>query len=279
RRVTVLLVGVDNTHAAERGLTDTLIVASFDPVNHSLSMISMPRDTARLPFYSGGEFRPRINNLLQTAARNPEQYPDGAMETLVNEMSYIVGVPIDYYAQIDIAGFTALVDMVGGVDVTLDAPIVDATYQFSPTETGFFLPAGTHHLDGKLATAYARSRHGPGNSDYERARRQQQILLALRTKLNDPRLMTNLPGVLYVLSNIVRTDAPLDRLPDIVSIALASATAEPTRVVLSPPRYAERAFNAGGEATSMTQLRMDAVAELSIQLFGNDSRYATEPSN
>ena len=91
--------------------------------------------------------------------------------------------------------------------------------------------------------------------------------------------MTNLPGVLYVLSNIIRTDAPLDRLPDIVSIALASATAEPTRVVLSPPRYAERAFNAGGEATSMTQLRMDAVAELSIQLFGSDSRYATEPSN
>jgi LCP family protein required for cell wall assembly len=237
-------------------------------------MISIPRDTARLPMYNGGEFNGRVNNLMRTAARNPTLYPDGGMGTLVNELSYIVGVPIDYYAQIDIHGFTALVDMVGGVDVVLDTPIQDATYQFSPTETGFFLDAGPHHLDGKLATAYARSRHGPGNSDYERARRQQQILLSLRTKLNDPRLMADLPGLLYVLSNIIRTDAPLDRLPDIVSIALASATAEPQRAVLQPPRYAERAFNQAGEPTSMTVLRMDAIAELSRELFGADSRYA-----
>ncbi len=148
-----------------------------------------------------------------------------------------------------------------------------------PTETGFFLDAGPHHLDGKLATAYARSRHGPGNSDYERARRQQQILLALRSKLNDPRLFTNLPGLLYVLSNIIRTDAPLDRLPEIVSIALASATAEPTRIVLSPPRYADRAFNSSGEATTATVLNMDAIAELSRELFGSDSRYVVPTGN
>jgi LCP family protein required for cell wall assembly len=245
RRVTVLLVGVDNTHAAERGLTDTLIVASFDPISHSLTMISIPRDTARLPMYMGGEFSGRVNNLMRTAARNPELYPDGAMGTLVNELSYIVGVPIDYYAQIDIAGFTALVDMVGGVDVVLDTPIQDATYQFSPTETGFYLDAGPHHLDGKLATAYARSRHGPGNSDYERARRQQQILLALRTKFNDPRLMANLPGLLYVLSNIVRTDAPLDRLPDIVSIALSrSSSARTAGTPSRASRYRLRGFGA-----------------------------------
>ncbi len=278
-RVTVLLVGVDNTHVAARGLTDTLIVASFDPVGKSLTMISIPRDTARLPYYAGGQFEPRINNLMQTAARNPEEFPDGAMGTLVNEVSYLVGVPIDYYAQIDIAGFLALVDMVGGVDVVLDSPIHDAGYQFSPTEVGFFLEAGPHHLDGKLATAYARSRHGPGNSDYERARRQQQILVALRTKLNDPRLMTNLPGVLYVLSNVVRTDAPLDRLPEIVSIAFSSSDVEPRRVVLSPPRFAEGIINQDGVRTTRNQLRMDEVARLSIELFGSDSRYAQEPAD
>jgi LCP family protein required for cell wall assembly len=276
-RVTVLLVGVDNTRAGERGLTDTLIVASFDPVGRSLTMISIPRDTGRLPYYAGGEYSRRINTLMQSAARDPGKYPDGPMGTLMNEISYLVGVPIDYYAQIDIAGFTALVDMVGGVDVVLDSPIRDATYQFSPTEMGFFLEAGPHHLDGKLATAYARSRHGPGNSDYERARRQQQILLALRTKMNDPRLMANLPGVLYVLSNIVRTNAPLDRLPDLVSIGLASANAEPRRVVLAPPRYAQAVVNAAGDRTFMTMLRMDAVAELSVELFGPDSRYYTAP--
>jgi LCP family protein required for cell wall assembly len=277
-RVTVLLVGVDNTHAAERGLTDTLIVASFDPVGRSMTMISMPRDVSRLPFYAGGEFRPRINNLMQTAARDPEQYPDGAMGTLVNQMSYIVGVPIDYYALIDISGFTLLVDAVGGVDVLVEQPINDAGYQFTPTETGFFLEAGPQHLDGKYATAYARSRHGPGNSDYERARRQQQILLALRSKLDDPRIVTNVPAVVGALSQIIRTDAPLDRLPDIVSIAVASAEAETRRIVLSPPRYARGARTETGQPTSALELNMDAVAELSVEIFGSDSRYAQQPA-
>ncbi len=273
-RVTVLLVGVDNTHAAERGLTDTLIVATFDPIGRSLTMISMPRDVSRLPFYRGGEFRPRVNNLMQTAARNPADYPDGAMGTLVNQMSYVIGIPIDYYALIDISGFTLLVDAAGGVDVQVERAISDAGYQFSPTETGFFLEPGPQHLDGKYATAYARSRHGPGNSDYERAGRQQQILLALRAKLSEPRILTNLPAVVGALSQIIRTDAPLDRLPDIVSIALASADAETRRIVLSPPRYARGARNEAGLPTSALELNMDAVAQLSIELFGSNSRYA-----
>ena len=53
RRVTILFIGVDNTHGVERGLTDSLIVASFDPRTGSNVMISLPRDTARLPYYAG----------------------------------------------------------------------------------------------------------------------------------------------------------------------------------------------------------------------------------
>lgn len=272
-RVTVLLVGIDNTHAADRGLTDTLIVASFDPVEKSLAMISIPRDTGRLPFYRGGEFRPRINTLMQTAARHPDEYPDGPMGTLVNEISYLVGIPIDYSARIDIAGFTTLVDAVGGVDVVLEKTINDPGYQFTPTETGFYLEAGPHHLDGKIATAYARSRHGPGNSDYLRARRQQQILLALREKVNDPLIIGNVSEVVSAISQIIRTDAPLERLPEIVSIALNTRDASTRHIVLRPPNFAQSVLGASGQPTSMNQLRMETVAALSIELFGPESRY------
>ena len=273
-RVTILFIGVDNTHGPDRGLTDTLIVASFDPQTNSLAMISIPRDTGRLQMYSGGVYRNRINGLMQAAARDPDAYPDGPLGTLINEVSYLVGIPVNYYARIDIGGFTRLIDLVGGIDVTLEHEIDDPTYQFSPTEVGFHLLPGTYHLDGKLATAYARSRHGSGNSDYERAARQQQILLALRARVNDPQILLNLPGLLDAVSEIVRTDAPLDRLPDIVAIVQRSHAAGTEHIVLAPPEYADRAFDPSGQPTSMTELDMTALAELSIRLFGDESRYA-----
>jgi len=71
----------------------------------------------------------------------------------------------------------------------------------------------------------------------------------------------------------VRTNAPLDRWPEIVQIAERSRDADTRHLVLSPPRYAGHVIGDFGP-TSMTQLDMDAVAELSIELFGSDSRYA-----
>lgn len=271
RRVTILLVGLDNTHGEAYALTDTLIVASFDPRQGSLVMISLPRDTGHLPFYRGGEFAPRINVLRQYAVRDPASYPDGPMGTLVNEMSYLVGVPIDYYATIGISGFGQLIDAVGGVDI--DAVRVnDPGYQFSATEIGFSVEPGWHHFDGKNGTAYARSRHG--SSDYQRAARQQQLLLALRDKLGDPFVLTNLPQILEAVSTIIRTDAPLDRLPDILTIVLNSALANTRNIVLAPPRYASGYRNEFDLPTNMNQLNMDAVKELSIELFGAESRYS-----
>jgi LCP family protein required for cell wall assembly len=271
-RVTVLLVGLDNTHGDDYALTDTLIVASFDPSEGSLAMISLPRDTAHLPYYRGGTFLPRVNVLRQYAARDPASYPDGPMGTLVNEMSFLVGVPIDYYAVIGISGFSQLIDAVGGVDVNVASRVDDPGYQFSPTEIGFVVEPGWHHFDGKYGTAYARSRHG--SSDYQRAARQQQLLLALRDKLGDPFVLTNLPQILDAVAQIIRTDAPLDRLPEIVSIALRSTLADARNIVLSPPRYANGVRTSDGDPTNMNELNMDALAQLSIELFGSDSRYS-----
>ena len=152
------------------------------------------------------------------------------------------------------------------------------TRPISPTEIGFHLLPGAHHLDGKLATAYARSRHGSGNSDFLRARRQQQILLALRDKVDDPAVLANLPTLLDLVSQIVHTNVPLDRLPDIVSVVQNSTAADTRNIVLAPPRFAEPIISPTGERTYEYQLRMDEVAALSIELFGDRSRYASSPS-
>lgn len=268
-RITVLLLGRDR--AAD--LTDTMQIASFEPGSGEVTMIAVPRDTGQLPLYNGGTWPRKINELLSYAENRPAQFPDGGMRTLMNQLGYIIGVPIHYYAHVDFAGFVGLVDAVGGVDVVLDRPIADATYNVSPTERGFYMEPGPHHLDGATALMYVRSRHGPGNSDFQRARRQQQVIIALRDKIDDPQVLANLPALIVAVSEMVRTDVPLDRLPDLVSLLQRSAAADTKMHTLRPPTYAQVIPQSEIGRVYMTRLKMDAVAQLSIELFGEESRY------
>jgi LCP family protein required for cell wall assembly len=272
--INVLFVGID------RGLlintnTDTMLLASFNPQTQRIVMISLPRDTAQMPLYNGGTWDRKINSLYHYAANNPDEFPDGGMGTLVREFEYLIGVPIDYYASIEMAGFWGMIDKVGGVDVVLERPINDPVYTYHDKQ-GFYLEAGPHHLDGATALAYVRSRHGPGNSDFERARRQQQLILALRERLRDPSVLLNMPSLLDAAGEFVRTDAPLDRLPELLDIVQASQGAEVEHIVLGPRTFAERIPFSEFNGQYGLRLKMEEVAALSISLFGDESRYVRD---
>lgn len=271
-RITVLLLGRDSADHSRR-LTDTIQIASYDAATGEIAIIAVPRDTAQVPLSTGATWDRKINELLTYAESRPREFPEGGIQTLMRELGHVVGVPIQYYAQVDFAGFVRLVDAVGGVDVVLDRPIADPTYQSGPTETGFYMEPGNHHLDGETALKYVRSRHGPGNSDFQRARRQQQVLLALRDKVDDPAVVANLPGLIDAASQMVRTNVPLDKLPELVSMLQGSGGAPSETYVLRPPDYAEVIPRSEVGNVYMTRLKMDAVAQLSIELFGDDSRY------
>ena len=100
------------------------------------------------------------------------------MLTLEKEIGYLVGVPVDYYAAIDLAGFAKMIDAIGGVDVYNPRAIHDPT-------TATYVPAGPVHLDGTDAMKYVRSREN-GGSDYLRASRQQAVLVAAERKVASP---------------------------------------------------------------------------------------------
>lgn len=270
--VNVLFVGIDRGANANAN-TDTMMLASFDPRTDQIVMLSIPRDTAQVPLYSGGVWNRKINALYHYAATHPDEFPDGGMGTLVREVEYLVGVPIDYYASIEIGGFRQLIDEVGGVDVVLERPINDPTYQHGPDEIGFYMEPGPHHLDGETALAYVRSRHGPGGSDFERARRQQQVLLALRDRVRDPNVVLNLPNLLDAVGETVRTDVPLDRAPELLELVQASQGAEARTIVLGPRRFAQRIPPEEFGGQYALRLNMDEVAKLSIELWGDESRY------
>jgi LCP family protein required for cell wall assembly len=275
-RINFLLTGIDSSERRTHALTDTLLVVSVDPVSGEVSMVSFPRDIARFRLSNGKIFRGKINSLMTYAQNHPDEYPDGGLPTLVKELGHLLGVPIHYYAAVDLAGFSKMIDRVDGVTIKNDTAINDPNYGgwTDGRPIGFRLSKGTHTLDGQTALAYVRSRKTLGDTDFGRARRQQQLLVALQHKLTDPAMIPNLPGILKDAEGTVKTNFPSDRLSDMLAIGQSLDDKNIRRVVLGPP-YAKNPPASESGGVYMLKLEMDRLAALSIELFGNDSSYAS----
>ena len=273
-RINVLLTGIDSSEIRTYALTDTLIVVSIDPVSGDVAMVSFPRDIARFTLSTGELYTRKINSLMTAANQDPDTYADGGLPTLNRELGYLLGVSIPYYAAVDLDGFAQLIDSVGGVTIDNPKAINDPAYGgWTDGRLGFRLSAGVHRLDGETALAYARSRKGAGDNDFTRARRQQQLLVALRDRLTDPTLLPKLPGIIDALSRTVRTNFPQDRLNEMLTVSQSVEDDEGIRRVVLGPPYAKNP-PAGTPGGYQLVLDMERLAKLSIELFGTDSRYA-----
>jgi polyisoprenyl-teichoic acid--peptidoglycan teichoic acid transferase len=219
-RINVLLVGVDKTRLRTETLTDTMMVASLDPIGHTVSLLSIPRDLVDTPLGNGDTYGPKLNSLLAYADARPKEFPHGGMRALEDAVGALLGVPIHYYASLDFGGFIKMIDAVGGVDVTVARGFDDPTYDgYGFDKRGYSITAGRHHLDGINALAYARSRKALGESDFTRQARQQQILIALRdAATRGGSLLFQLPDLLDAVGQTIRTDVPRDRLPALAAI-------------------------------------------------------------
>jgi LCP family protein required for cell wall assembly len=271
-RVTILFTGVDADPARKEHLYDSIMVVSYDPKTNSLQLVSVPRDSASYPLYFGGQVSAKVRiNSLPTYVRNGWiQSPDAPYTTLVKEIQYLVGIPVNYYAVMNLDGFVQMIDMLGGIDISNPSAIDDPVYATPGGQIiGFKLAAGPQHLNGDQALAYVRSRHGTGNNDWKREDRQQQVIVALLHKMADPGSVLQLPSLIQKLGSSVATDFPEDRVADYVNIGLSIPSDNITHVVLGPPDYTIIPKTTGTAAT--TCLLNDRVAALSVQIFGQDS--------
>lgn len=205
-RINILLLGVgDAGHAGEQ-LSDTMMVASYDPATKDTAMLSIPRD---MYVKISGNGYSRIN----TAHAYGEQYKEGNGPELAKKtVSDFLGIPIHYYIRTDFTALKQAVDLVDGVDVNVAQDLTDPEYPCEKNESiacGFSIMAGNQHFNGSAALKYARCRKGDCGDDYGRAKRQQDILVAIREKANTKNLLTD-PAKISELINIigdnVRTD-------------------------------------------------------------------------
>ena len=269
-RVTVLLAGLDQYTTRTERLYDSLMVVSVEKKTGRVSIVSVPRDTSGYPLYWGGTGTVKINAIPTYVRNGWLKSPDQPVTTLVKEVGYLVGVPIDYYGVIDLGSFMKIIDMVGGVDITNATPIDDPSYDWlDGSKPGFALSVGPHHLDGRNALAYVRSRHGSGNSDWARAGRQQQVLVAVAHKMATPGMFVKLPSLMAQAESLVTTNFPASQVADMVDFTQSVPSSNYDSYVLGPPYSVSKST-----ATAYTScLMLDKVAPLSVRLFGTDSRY------
>lgn len=266
-RITFLLIGVDFMTGRTHALTDTMMLATLDVHTNKATLISVPRDTSNFDLYYGGWVSPqfKLNQLMEAASSPSFGSPDSGVETLVKEVAFLVGMPIDYYAAVNLEGFVKMVQAMGGVDVNVTTAVNDPS-------TGTFVPVGLIHMDGHLALKYARSRES--SSDYARSSRQQDLLVALARKVASAAVVPQLPTLLSLAGTTLSTDFPLKYARNFVSAFRRVGT--PTECVLGPPySYHPDSSTTGGSWTS--RLDINRVANLSVYLFGAESLYANRP--
>ncbi len=223
----VLLVGVDKRAEAEaEGVrSDTLILVRVDPLGGWATMLSIPRDSVvALP---NGTFG-KVNGAFSYGYYHAEAlYGAGTSKdagggaAAAETIERFLKVKVDYIAQVDFDGFANLVDSINGIVIDVKAALVDPEY---PTENHgverIYIAPGIQHMDGKTALVYARSRHS--SNDFDRSKRQQQVLKAVLSSVRSRGLLAKvslLPNWIAVLEKNVRTTLPLADLSTMTDLA------------------------------------------------------------
>lgn len=193
----IVLLGNDNEITGEAvARTDTIIVVSINRTTGTVAMITFPRD---LYVYIPGWTMQRIN--VAYPYGEEVGWTDGGFGLLRQTLLYNFGMNVHYYAMVNLSGFRALVDAVGGVTLSVDCAIQDLPLigaevprgAYPVADSEWVLPVGQYHMNGAEALWYARSR---GNSsDFDRGRRQMQVLRAVWRQARANGLLANLPAL------------------------------------------------------------------------------------
>lgn len=220
-RINILLLGLRGPDDPNGGLlTDTIILVSIKKSISQVAMISIPRDIyLEMPREAGQPKSQAIKEKINFAyALGEEKKIGGGLVYSQAVVSRLTGLYIDYTISADFLAFKEIVDILDGIDIYLDKPFSETT-QFAK-EILLELPAGRNHLDGETALYFVRSRYS--TSDFDRARRQQQVLLAIKDKALSLGILLNpvkIFELLDVLGRHIKTNMAVVDFNSLISLA------------------------------------------------------------
>lgn len=224
-RIDILVMGIRGEQDREVGgfLADSILVISYDTQSKKNAMVSIPRDLfIKLP---GSNKQGKINSIYALDLEYGRK-----LEFAKDIVSRISGVYIDHAIVLDMIAFQELVDALGGITITLSQPFEEPQQWGYP----FRLEAGTHTLDGEQAMYYVRSRFS--TSDFDRARRQQQMLLALKNKVVSLGVLANplkINELLGIVQKNIRTDIGFWELSALIKTVSALQDVSVNRYIIN----------------------------------------------
>lgn len=245
-RVNFLLLGADAAPGRPGVRTDSMTVASVDVWSGATVLLGLPRNLQQVPlpkgparsrfpwgFTGAGPETPGLlNEIFQYAEDNPDMVPGTGRgkrgpALLKQTIGGILGIPVDYYAMVDMKGFAEIVDAMGGVQVSIKEPIVYGRHREG------LLPAGTRKLTGQQALWYGRSR--TDSDDYVRMGRQKCLLNAVAKQSDPMTVLNSFERLAAATKRAISTDLPQDLLPAVVELAEKVKGAKMRSLNLVPP--------------------------------------------
>jgi LCP family protein required for cell wall assembly len=259
--LTILLLGLDSRPETGTLNTDVIMIASFNPENKSVTLVSLPRDT----YVKVEDWKARKANAFYSILYNDNK------ETLYSEIkpiySEFMGIPIDYVTVIDFKTFEGIVNELGGVTIDVDQ---DMHYEDPTDGTHIDLKQGVQELDGDQALDFVRYRHSnhgetPESSDVDRNRRQQAVIAAMVGKLKSFNALLKVNGILNVMGKNIRTDIPNQQLKSLIKTYATVSNDKIEYVPIegvwkSPYIYLDEAQFEAAKAALQKQLSSDPVS-------------------
>ncbi|MGI8392701.1 LCP family protein [Leucobacter sp. W1038] len=277
-RYNILLLGADAGEDREGLRPDSISLVSVDAETGQSVIVGLPRDLTEMPFpetsplypvhpngfcvgpnafgeYGGCLTTGQLNGLYaeveldidpQYSYLYTDLYPDATsrgsspgIEAMKDAVTGATGLTVQFYVLVDMSGFAALIDALGGVtiDVTERVPVGGREDEVTGewVDIAWYIEPGLQTLNGDNAQWYARSRHGSAGGDYDRMVRQRELQAAILAQMDPANVLLRFQEIAATGSNIVETDIPESMLGRFVDLATRAKNHTPVAVELTPP--------------------------------------------
>jgi LCP family protein required for cell wall assembly len=244
-RYNVLLLGADAGTDRVGLRPDSMTLASINEQTGRTVLFSFPRNLQKVPFAAGSVMAQQfpdgftcgpeclLNAVYTWGDEHRDLWPkgvDAGLDAVRTAIEGVSGLTVHYYAITDMDGFSQLVDAVGGVDVSISAPVPVGGNHGAP---GYWLLAGRHHLNGAQALGFARSRSN--SSDYSRMSRQKCLMSALLAQVDPRTVLSRFQQIAAAGQQLMRTDLPASQLSTFLKLAAKARSQPITSVAFIPP--------------------------------------------
>lgn len=262
-RVNILILGKGGAGHEGPDLTDTLIVASIDPINKEAGLLSLPRDFyVKVPNFGSMRINEVYANAKSAALRGKRTGDQAAkaekagLDAVQKVVGDTIGIPIHYHAIIDFEGFRKAIDTVGGVDINVPEDL--AVYEVMWIDGRNYtlnVKAGQQHFDGLRALAFSRSRKTSPRGDFDRNERQQLVILALRSKVLSAGTFSNplrINRLMDDFGNHVQTNLSIDEVRRLYDITKdIGGDKVQSLSLVDPPHVLLKPANMGGASVQV----------------------------